>query len=124
MQLVFADSEVARVLVQGRTLQLQFAAAAVEPSAAGGEPGYLLGLVLELQGARWTGEPSTCFGRLREGSLAEAATRFTRLELPFDGPGPWIGEFAFVTGAQLVVHAERASALLGRGERFRASFAC
>ncbi|HZY20675.1 MAG TPA: hypothetical protein VFE82_19545 [Ramlibacter sp.] len=122
MQLVLADSEVAGVELQGDTLVLRFAAAAIA-QAAGGEAGYLPGLALEFRQARWRGEPSACFGRLAQGELSDGISRLTRLELPFDGPGPWRAEFVFSQGSQLVVDAQRVTALPGAAP-LRPSYAC
>ena len=122
MQLVFADSEVARVEVQGDTLLLRFAAAAIEQGPAG-EDGYLPGLTLAFQQARWQGDPAACFGRLVEGELSDGISRFTRLELPFDGPGPWRVELLFAHGRRLVVDAQRVTASAGDAP-LRPSYAC
>jgi hypothetical protein len=122
MRLVFADSEVAGIQVQGDTLRVRFAAAAVE--AGGGEAGYLPGLDLLLHGATWTGDPAACFGRLAQATLSDAVSRFSRLELPFDGPGPWEAEFSFQHGARLLVRAARATAVPAEGQRWQPSYAC
>ena len=123
MQLVFADSEVARIEVQGDTLTVRFAAAAIE-QGPGGEAGYLPGLALTFQQARWQGEPATCFGRLAQGTLADAVSRFTRIELPFDGPGPWQAELVFAQGQQLVVVAQHVTARPAVDAPLRPSYAC
>ncbi|MBK0392684.1 hypothetical protein [Ramlibacter algicola] len=123
MRLAFADSEVARVEANGDLLRIVFAAAAIEPTLAGGEGGYLLGLALELSGARWQGGAAACFGRLREGSLSDAVTRFTAIELPFDGDGPWRAEFTF-HGERLTVDAAHARCVPDAAAVFRASYAC
>lgn len=119
MRLAFADSEVAGVRAQGDQLLVRFAAAAVED----GEAGYLLGLVLALEGAQWDGDPEACFGRLSCGALQDAVTRFTSIELPFDGPGPWTLELAFSQGQSLRAAARRVRAGLD-GTRFQPSHAC
>jgi hypothetical protein len=124
MQLVFADSEVAGITVQGGLLRVRFAAAAVEPSGGSGEAGYLLGLDLLLQGAACQGDPAACFGRLAQGTLSDAVSRFTAIELPFDGPGPWQAEFVFQAGAHLVVQATHAAAVPRGDQPFRPSYAC
>ena len=122
MQLVFADSEVARVEVEGDTLLLRFAAAAIE-QAESGEDGYLPGLTLAFRHARWQGDPATCFGRLVDGELSDGISRFTRLELPFDGPGPWRAELVFAHGQRLVVDAQHVTASPGDAP-LRPSYAC
>ena len=123
MRLAFADSEVARVEADGDLLRLVFAAAAVEPTLAGEEAGYLLGVALQLSGARWQGDAAACFGRLLEGSLGDAVTRFTAIELPFDGGGPWHAEFVF-HGATLAVDAAHVRCVPDASTVFRASYAC
>jgi hypothetical protein len=62
MRLAFAESELAAVEVAGEVIRLRFSAAAVEPSVAGEEHGYLLGLVVECRGARLEGDASLGFG--------------------------------------------------------------
>ena len=123
MRLAFADSEVARVEAEGDLLRIVFAAAAVEPTLPGEEGGYLLGLVLDLAGATWRGDPAACFGRIVEGSLSDAVTRFTAIEVPFDGDGPWHAEFTFQGGA-LTVDAVHARCVRDASTVFRASYAC
>ena len=123
MRLAFADSEVARVEADGDLLRIVFAAAAVEPTLPGEEGGYLLGLVLDLAGATWQGDAAACFGRLVEGALSDAVTRFTAIELPFDGDGPWQAEFTF-HGATLTVEALHARCVPDASTVFRASYAC
>jgi hypothetical protein len=124
MQLVFADSEVAGIDVLGDGLRVRFAAAAVEPSGGSGEAGYLLDFDLLLQGATWTGDPAACFGRLVDGWLSDSVSRLTRLELPFDGPGPWDAVFAFPHGVQLAARASHVTAVPRGDQRFRPSYAC
>ena len=123
MRLAFADSEVARVEADGDRLRIVFAAAAVEPTLAGEEAGYLLGLVLDLSGASWRGDAAACFGRLVEGSLSDAVTRFTAIELPFEGDGPWRAEFTF-HDATLNVDAVHVRCVPDASTVFRASYAC
>ena len=122
MQLVFADSEVASVGVQGDILTVRFAAAAIA-HAAGGGAGYWPGLALAFQQAQWQGDPAASFGRLAEGELSDGISRFTRVELPFDGPGPWRAELLFAHGQRLVVDAQRVTALPGDAP-LRPSYAC
>jgi hypothetical protein len=123
VRLAFADSEVARVEAQGDSVRIQFAAAAVEPTQAGEEGGYLLGLVLQFTGARWQGEPAACFGRVAQGAVADAVTRFTALELPFEGDGPWQAEFQF-HGGTLHVHAMHVRCVPDATTPFRSTYAC
>lgn len=122
MQLVFADSEVAGVEVQGGTLTVRFAAAAIAQGAAG-EPGYLAGLAVAFQQARWHGEPGACFGRVVQGEVSDSVSRFTRLPLPFDGPGFWRAEFVFAHGERLALEARRVTAFPGDAP-LRPSYAC
>lgn len=124
MRLVFADSEVADVQVNGGDLVVRFSAAAVEPSVAGEEAGWWHGVELRLHEARTEGNPAACFGRLREGVLSDAVSRFTSIELPFDGPGPWRLHLAFATGEELVVKAASVDAASGPVGGFRSSYAC
>ena len=121
MQLVFADSEVAGIEVQGSTLQVRFSAAAVTGGPDG--DGYLPGLVLTLHGARWRGDAAACFGRLVAGTLSDAVSRLSRIELPFDGPGPWRADLTFSHGRQLVVQARHVTAIPGAAP-FQPSYAC
>ena len=121
MQLVFADSEVAGIEVQGSTLQVRFSAAAVTGGPEG--DGYLPGTVLTLHGARWRGDAAACFGRLVAGTLSDAVSRLSRIELPFDGPGPWRADLMFSHGRQLVVEARHVTAIPGAAP-FQPSYAC
>lgn len=107
---------------QGDTLTVLFAAAAIA-QGPGGEAGYLPGLTLAFRQARWQGDPAACIGRLREGELSDGISRLTRLELPFDGPGPWRAELAFAQGSRLLVDAQRVTALPGDAP-LRPSYAC
>ena len=122
MQFVFADSEVAGVELQGDTLVVRFAAAATE-GGPDGEGGYLPGLTLTFRHARWQGDPAACSGRLAQGKLSDGISRFTRLELPFDGPGPWRAGFVFSAGRELVVDAKHVAASAGDAP-LRPSYAC
>jgi hypothetical protein len=122
VQLVFAGSEVAAVEVRGDTLVVRFAAAAID-AGPGGEAGYLPGLTLTFGQARWQGDPSAWFGCLAQGELSDGISRFTRIELPFVGPGPWRAELLFSQGAHLVVDAHRVTASPGAAP-FRPSYAC
>ncbi len=117
----FADSELAFAQAEGDALTLHFAAAAV---ARDGEAGWLPGLRLVLEGAHWTGDPAECLGRLRDGTLADAASRFSRLPLPFDGPGPWLADFGFAHDVHLHVDARHARVLLRADAPWRPSSAC
>ena len=116
MRLSFADSEVAGVRAQGDALVVRFAAAAVEG-------GFLPGLEMELQGAATQDAIAACFGRLAGGSLQDAVTRFTSIELPFDGPGPWALELAFSQGQALRATARHVRVDPGN-VRFQPSHAC
>jgi hypothetical protein len=116
VRLSFADSEVAGVRAQGDALVVRFAAAAVEG-------GYLLGLEMELQGAKSDDAIAACFGRLSGGSLRDAVTRFTSIDLPFDGPGPWTLELAFSQGQALRATAQHVR-VDPAGARYQPSHAC
>lgn len=121
MQLVFADSEVAGIEVQGGALLVRFSAAAVTGGPDG--DGFLRGLVLTLHDARWQGDAAACSGRLVAGTLSDAVSRLSRIELPFDGPGPWRCDLQFAHGRQLVAEARHVSAIPGAAP-FQPSYAC
>ena len=124
MRLVFADSELAAVEVAGEVVRLRFAAAAVEPSVAGEEHGYLLGLVVECRGARLEGDAHQGFGRVLDGALSDGAVRMRHLELPFERAGQLRLVLTLAHGQALVVHAASIHAVPGAGTPFRPSLAC
>jgi hypothetical protein len=123
VQLVFADSELGGAAFDGGLLRIRFAAAAVE-QGPGGEEGYLLGLDFELHDAVVTGDLADAFGRVLHGELSDGVSRFTRIDLPFDGPAAWRLELTLAQGRSLAVDARHVRVVPAAGAVFRASFAC
>jgi hypothetical protein len=123
VQLAFADSELGGAALQDGLLRIRFAAAAVE-QGPGGEAGYLLGLDLEMSDAAVRGDIADAFGRVVQGELSDGVSRFSRIELPFEGPGAWRLELVLAQGRTLVVDAAHVRAVPSPGAVFRASFAC
>lgn len=121
MQLAFADSELGGAALEGGTLRIRFAAAAVQ---RGRETGYLPGLDLELADAVVGGDLRDAFGRVLEGHLSDGISRLAHIELPFDGPGAWRLSLALAQGRTLVVDAKHVRVVPAPGAVFRPSFAC
>lgn len=127
--LLLADSEIARLDIDGADLRLHFSAACVRLQPAGAAPveGYARSVVWHLSGARCDGAgqlPSDAFGRLREGRLRHAGRWQGEAALPTDLAGPLTLELQFANGTSLSVDAQALRSTAPEPLPFTESLAC
>jgi hypothetical protein len=106
--LLLADSEVARLEIDGGDLRLHFSAAAVRQQIAGAAPveGHARGVVWHLTGAHCEGAVTDALGRLREGRLRHGDRWRGEVTLPTDLAGPLTLELQFANGTLLNLNAQ------------------
>jgi hypothetical protein len=84
--------------------------------------GYLLGVDLRFEGARWQGDLAACIGRIRSAHLVVQGQHRTRLALPFTVATVQAG-ILFQNDEPLQVEAD-ALRIDPEGAQFVASYAC
>ncbi|RZL10377.1 MAG: hypothetical protein EOP40_06560 [Rubrivivax sp.] len=131
-QLIFHDSEVSQVTTLGdEGLRVRFSAAHVRsnggeraPFTGQGAFGHVRGLEMRCAGARWTGEPADCIGRLAGGTLMVDAASQPVPPLRFMAAGQVQLDLVFQNGANLSVRANAIAFCLDDDASFAESHAC
>jgi hypothetical protein len=120
--LEFPDSELRDVVVDGATVRLRFAAAAVRDAA--GERGWLASVQLEFTGASLRGHTTNAFGKIAEGDLRRDDRAVARLAVPDTLAGDVELALRLANGTRFAVRGRALATTLADGARFAPDLSC